>query len=105
MWMLANCKNGVSSYEVARAVLATQKTAWFMFHRIRFAIHQGSINKMTGTVETDAHNMHTDERQRKVHGRHTVGKTIVLGMYTCEAHHQVEATIDTLHVQERALQR
>jgi len=53
MWMLANCKNGISSYEIARDLKVTQKTAWFMLHRIRYAQHQGSINKMTGTVEAD----------------------------------------------------
>src|ERR1035437_8560399 len=65
MWMLANCKNGVSSYEVARALEVTQKTAWFMLQRIRYAMHHGTINKMTGTVEADetfiagkARNMH-----------------------------------------------
>src|ERR1700685_1202355 len=53
MWMLTNCKNGVSSYEIARALEITQKTAWFMMHRIRFAQHNGSISKMTGVVEAD----------------------------------------------------
>src|SRR5713226_166075 len=53
MWMLANCKNGVSSYEVGRALRVTQRTAWFMLHRIRHAQHTGTINKMTGTVEAD----------------------------------------------------
>ncbi len=87
MWMLANCKNGVSSYEVARALQVTQKTAWFMLHRIRYAQHQGSINKMTGTVEADetfiggaARNMHADKREEKIHGRGVLGKTIVLGL-------------------------
>src|SRR5579864_1911309 len=87
MWLLANCKNGVSSYEIARDLHVTQKTAWFMLHRIRYAQHQGSINKMTGAVEADetyiggaARNMHADQRERKVHGRHTFGKTIVLGL-------------------------
>jgi transposase-like protein len=47
MWMLANCKNGVSSYEVGRALKVTQRTAWFMLHRIRYAQHHGGINKMT----------------------------------------------------------
>ncbi len=71
MWMLANCKNRVSSYEVARALEVTQKTAWFMLHRIRFAQHHGTIDKMTGTVEADetflggkARFMHAD-KQRK----------------------------------------
>jgi transposase-like protein len=53
MWMDANCKNGVSSYEVARALKVTQRTAWFMLHRIRYAMHTGGIDKMTGTVEAD----------------------------------------------------
>jgi transposase-like protein len=53
MWMLANCKNGVSSYEVGRALRVTQRTAWFMLRRIRYAQHHGSVNKMSGTVEVD----------------------------------------------------
>jgi transposase-like protein len=51
VWILANCKNGVSSYEVGRALKVTQRTAWFMLHRIRYAQHNGP--KMTGTVEAD----------------------------------------------------
>jgi transposase-like protein len=69
MWLIANCKNGVSSYEIARALGITQKSAWFMMHRIRYAMHHGTINKMTGTVEADetfiggkARNMHKAER-------------------------------------------
>src|SRR5580704_5346963 len=87
MWMLANCKNGVSSYEVARALEVTQKTAWFMLHRIRYAIHHGTINKMTGTVEADetfiggkARFMHADKRAEKIHGRGPEGKAIVFGL-------------------------
>src|SRR5882724_12442562 len=53
MWLLANCKNGVSSYEIARDIKVTQRTAWFMLHRIRYAQHTGSVNKMTCTVEAD----------------------------------------------------
>ncbi len=45
MWMLADCKNGVSSYEIARSLEVTQKTPWFMLQRIRHAMHTGSINK------------------------------------------------------------
>jgi transposase-like protein len=87
MWLLANCKNGVSSYEVGRALEVTQKTAWFMLHRIRYAQHHGTINKMTGTVEADetfiggkARNMHADKRAKKIHGRGPDGKTIVFGL-------------------------
>src|SRR5579863_8014597 len=87
MWLLANCKNGVSSYEIGRALKVTQKTAWFMLHRIRYAQHHGTINKMTGTVEADetfvggaARNMHADKRAEKIHGRGPEGKAIVFGL-------------------------
>lgn len=87
MWMLANCKNGVSSYEIGRALGVTQKTAWFMLHRIRYAQHTGSINKMTGTVEADetfiggkARNMHRDVRARKITGTGGMGKAVVFGL-------------------------
>jgi transposase-like protein len=87
MWMLANCKNGVSSYEIARALGVTQKTAWFMLHRIRYAQHHGTINKMTGTVEADetfiggkARNMHKAERARKITGTGGMGKAVVFGL-------------------------
>src|ERR1700691_2758221 len=88
MWMLANCKNGVSSYEIARALEVTQKTAWFMLHRIRYAQHAGSINKMSGVVEADetfiggaARFMHKHRRDQKIHGRGPMGKEIVFGLW------------------------
>ncbi len=85
LWLLANCKNGISSCEVARDLGVTQKTAWFMLHRIRHALKQGSIEKMAGTVEADEtfvggleKNKHED---KKLHaGRGPVGKTIVMGV-------------------------
>jgi len=87
MWLLTNCKNGVSSYEVARALSITQKSAWFMLQRIRFAQHTGSIRKMSGTVEADetfiggaARFMHRHKRAEKVHGRGPGGKEIVFGL-------------------------
>ncbi len=65
MWLVVNCKNGVSSYEIHRAIRVTQKTAWFMDHRIRLALHSGSFTKLSGEVEVDesfiggkARNMH-----------------------------------------------
>jgi transposase-like protein len=103
MWMLANCKNGVSSYEIARALEVTQKTAWFMLHRIRYAQHNGSINKMTGTVEADetfiggeARNMHADKRAEKIHGRGPMGKAIVFGLLERET-----GQVRTHHVSTR----
>jgi transposase-like protein len=53
MWLLSNCKNGISSRELAGALGVMQRTAWFMLHRIRYAMHAGSINKRLGTVEAD----------------------------------------------------
>jgi hypothetical protein len=53
IWMLANDKNGISSYEVARSVGVTQKTAWFMLDRIRLAMQTGTFEKLAGHVEVD----------------------------------------------------
>lgn len=84
-WLIANCKNGISSCELARALNVTQKTAWFMLHRIRTVMAQGSFEKMSGTVEADEtfiggleKNKHED---KKLHaGRGPIGKTIVMGV-------------------------
>ncbi|MBS1713038.1 MAG: IS1595 family transposase [Armatimonadetes bacterium] len=84
MWLIANCKNGVSSYEIARDLKVTQKTAWFMMHRIRMAMETGTFEKLSGHVEADEcyiggrlSNKH--KKGRKVTGRGMVGKTTVLG--------------------------
>jgi transposase-like protein len=56
VWMVVNCKNGVSSYEIARDLKVTQKTAWFMLHRIRLALRRGNWEMMGGgggNVEAD----------------------------------------------------
>lgn len=54
IWMLTNCKNGVSSYEIARDVKVTQKSAWFMLHRIRLAMQDDFFgSKVGGEVEVD----------------------------------------------------
>lgn len=70
MWMIANCKNGVSSYEIHREIGVTQKTGWFMLQRIRLAMQTGSIEKMDGIVEVDetyiggkARNMHKAKKE------------------------------------------
>lgn len=88
LWMVVNCKNGVSSYEIARALGVTQKTAWFMAHRIRLAMQTGSFRKLGGEVEVDetfiggrARNMHRDKRARLTRGgRGMVGKVAVMGL-------------------------
>lgn len=86
MWLIANCKNGISSYELAKGLGVTQKTAWFMLHRIRLAMQEGSF-LLRGSVEVDesyiggkARNMHRGPRQRLHSKGGGVGKTIVLGM-------------------------
>ena len=48
MWMIANCKNGISSYEIHRAIGITQKSAWFLLHRIRLAMKAESLDKISG---------------------------------------------------------
>lgn len=82
MWMIANAKNGISSYEIHRAIGVTQKTAWFLLHRIRLAMQQGTTEKLSGEVETDetyidgkAKNMHKSKRGAPARG--TGGKAIV----------------------------
>src|SRR5438309_5456081 len=52
-WLIINCKNGISSYEIARALEITQKSAWFMLHRIRLAMQTGTFEKLSGVVEAD----------------------------------------------------
>ena len=88
LWMLTNAKNGVSSYEVARSLGVTQKTAWFMMHRIRLALQHGSIDrKLMGEVEVDetyiggkARNMHHDKRMKLMKNEGSFRKAVVVGM-------------------------
>ncbi len=87
IWMIANCKNGVSSYELHRAIGVTQKTAWFMLHRIRLAMQTGSFIKTSGEFEADETfvggklaNMHKVRKDRMPKGRGTVGKEVVMGV-------------------------
>lgn len=76
VWMEANCKNGVSSLELHLALGVTQKTAWFMGHRIRLAMRTGHFRKMHDVVESDetfiggkAEFMHAAKRERVIQGR------------------------------------
>jgi transposase-like protein len=90
MWLLANCKNGISSYEVAKDIGVTQKSAWFMLQRIRLAMKNKSVLKIGttgGPVEIDEtwvggkqKNMHAKKRQRIKDGWERDNKTIVMGM-------------------------
>ena len=89
MWMVVNCKNGISSWEIHRAIGVTQKTAWFMLQRCRLAMQDDlSGGSLGGEVEVDetfiggkARNMHKNRKRRvQKEGRNTGGKTAVLGI-------------------------
>jgi transposase-like protein len=103
LWMLANCRNGISSYELARDLNVTQKTAWFMLARIRLAMETRTFKRMKGTVELDetfvggaAENMHSKKRRRVIKGRGPMNKTPVFGMVERDASrgkHRVHAEV------------
>lgn len=87
MWLIVNCKNGVSSYEIHRDLGVTQKTAWFLDHRIRLALTAGSIDKLSGHIEADetfiggkARNMHAGKRAARITGTGGKDKTAVMGI-------------------------
>jgi transposase-like protein len=90
IWMVSNCKNGVSSYEIGRALGVTQKSAWFMLHRIRLAMQNRSFLKLggpDGEIEVDetfvggaARFMHADKHRRRITETGTKDKTAVMGI-------------------------
>lgn len=87
MWLIANAKNGISSYEIHRGIGITQKSAWFVLHRIRVAMQSGSLEKLSGEIEVDetyvggaAKNMHASKRKRVVKARGMSHRTAVMGM-------------------------
>jgi transposase-like protein len=89
LWLVVNCKNGISSYELARALGVTQKTAWFMLSRLRMALHDDPSDKLSGHVEADetfiggrGRFMHKDRKARILKGRQsgTTGKIAVAGL-------------------------
>lgn len=107
VWMIVNNKNGKSSYETAKDLGVTQKTAWFMVHRIRLAMQSGSfLKKMSGHVEVDetfiggkARNMHRSTLAKRVAefatpytGRNqNIGKVAVMGLL--ERHGEVRTMV------------
>jgi transposase-like protein len=90
LWMLTNCKNGISSYEIHRALGVTQKTAWFMLHRLRLAMHNESFEKLGGKnkeVEVDesfiggaSRFMHAGRRKRMITARGVKDKATAFGI-------------------------
>jgi transposase-like protein len=87
VWLIVNCKNGISSYEIARDLGITQKSAWFMMHRVRAAMQAGSFAKLSGEIEADetfiggkARNMHISKRKRRITGTGGKDKTAVMGI-------------------------
>lgn len=113
IWMIANCKNGVSSCEIARALDITQKSAWFMLHRIRLAMQNGTFEKLSGEVEVDetyiggkARFMHKEKREAMIKGRGSVGKVAVMGLL--ERNGSVRAKVvgdtskETLHAEVKS---
>jgi transposase-like protein len=90
VWLIVSAKNGISSYEVHRALGVTQKSAWFMMHRVRLAMQSGSFKKAGNggsAVEVDetfiggkSRNMHADRRKKTITGTGGKGKAIVFGI-------------------------
>jgi transposase-like protein len=88
VWMVVNCRNGVSSWEIHRAFGITQKTAWFMLHRARLAMQDPNTGgKLAGEIEADetfiggkARNMHEWKRAERITGTGGKDKTIVMGI-------------------------
>jgi transposase-like protein len=87
LWLIVNCKNGISSYEIGRDLGISQKSAWHLAHRLRFALHQGSFEKFSGHVEVDetfiggkARNMHVEKRARRITSTGTKDKVPVMGI-------------------------
>jgi transposase-like protein len=110
IWMEVNCKNSISSYEIHRALGITQKSAWFLLHRIRFAIKQKSFEKMGRNgvpVEADetfigglAKFMHAKKRKEKITGGGQVGKAVVMGLlerHSGKKHSTVKAMVLDKH--------
>src|SRR5579872_977033 len=99
IWLIANTKNGTSSWEIHRDLGVTQKSAWFMTHRIRLAMQTGGFEKkLSGECEADesfiggkARNMHRDKRVKTIHGRGPSGKAIVMAVL--ERHGEVRTAV------------
>ena len=108
MWLIAGAKNGISSYELHRAIGVTQKTAWFMLHRIRLAMQTGTFGKMSGEVEVDetliggkARFMHKSRKDKAL----AIGKTVVMGLMERHTPETGHSTVKTVVVPSRKKHR
>jgi transposase-like protein len=97
IWLIATCKNGISSYEIHRGLGVTQKSGWFLLQRIRLAMQTGTFAKMGGKgggpIEVDetfiggkARFMHAHKRAEKIHGTGGSGKVAVMGLLSRHGH-------------------
>jgi transposase-like protein len=117
-WLIINCKNGISSYEIARDLDVTQKTAWFMLHRIRLAMQCKTFEKLSGEIDADetyvggkAANMHAYKlAQLKARGlvrAGTEGKTIIAGLLdrtTRKARVKVMPNVRAFHIRRNVIE-
>jgi transposase-like protein len=116
VWLIANAKNGSSSYEVGRALGVTQKTAWFMLHRIRLAMQTPTFGQFGGSVEVDetyiggaARFMHKAKKERVIYGGRSgyrnasVSKVAVQGLL--QRHHRGHSTVRATVVDDVRKQR
>jgi len=114
VWLVVNCKNGVSSYEIARDLKVTQKSAWFMLHRIRLAMRDGNWSKLGGSeggpvevdetlISADTRKMHADRRRKKQVANYRKNKPVVMGMLDRDTR-QVRAKVIP-NVKRETLQR
>jgi len=103
VWLISSAKNGISSYELARSIGVTQKSAWFMLHRIRLAMQDETGGKIGGHVEVDetfiggkARNMHREKRDRVIKGTGGMGKVAVMGLlarHSKDGHSKVRVSV------------
>lgn len=113
MWLIVSCKNGISSYELGRAIGVTQTTGWFMLQRLRLALQRGGFDKIGGPTEADetfigglARFMHKDRRAKTIKGTGGAGKELVLGLLDRETRkvrvtHAPDRTKETLQAHVR----
>ena len=108
IWLIAGAKNGISSYELHRAIGVTQKTSWFMLHRIRLAMQTGTFGKMSGEVEVDetfvggkARFMHKNRKDKAL----AIGKTAVMGLLERHTPEKGHSTVKTVVVPSRKKHR